>query len=380
MDNEKYQLRKEKSEAMIEAGVKPVIDGFNEYIIPSQTEQGLKYKVTIKNGWYACQCPDNAKDNLCKHILFLKTHLAIKFKEQETRKNTSTSVPCPACENCDIQKNGTRKTIMGLKQRWLCLICGKRFVNTPIQKVKGNEESIITAIDLYMKGVSYRGIADTIRQLFGLEVTHVTIMNWVSCYMGRINDYVNTMKPQVGEVWHADEQLIKAKGKQEYVWNVLDGDTLFLLASNESPTRNYNDARETFQQAKAVAGKKAQLVVTDGAFNYQKAVRKEFATYANPKPHYRYVSIRAKDASNNKIERFHNTFRQRDKVMRGFGGKQKQYAENFKTYYNFVKTHQGLKQTPAQKAGIDQKAEWRELLLKAVQHPMLTTPNSAPEN
>lgn len=36
MDNEKYQLRKARSESMIESGLKPVIDGFNEYLIPSQ--------------------------------------------------------------------------------------------------------------------------------------------------------------------------------------------------------------------------------------------------------------------------------------------------------------------------------------------------------
>lgn len=366
MDNEKYQLRKARSELMIESGLKPVIDGFNEYLIPSQTDKGKKYKVTIKNGWYSCECPDNKEGNLCKHILFLKTHLAIKFKELEAHKNVIIGVPCPHCESHEIQKDGTRKTIMGLKQRWHCQTCGKRFVNTPIQKIKGNEDTIITAIDLYMKGVSYRGIADTIKQLFGLKITHVTVMNWVNNYMTKINSYVNQIKPEVGDVWHADEQFIKAKGKQEYVWNVLDAETRFLLASNESPTRTTADARQTFQEAKNIAGKKAQLVVTDGSFSYEKAVRKEFMTYANPKPHYRYVSIRSKDSSNNKIERFHNTFRARDKVMRGFGGKQKAFAENFKTYYNFVKNHQALNMTPAQKAGIDQKPEWKELLLKTI--------------
>jgi len=45
---------------------------------------------------------------------------------------------------------------------------------------------------------------------------------------------------------------------------------------------------------------------------------------------------------------------------------QKQYADNFKTYYNFVRQHQELKMTPAQKAGINQKAEWKELLEKAL--------------
>ena len=45
---------------------------------------------------------------------------------------------------------------------------------------------------------------------------------------------------------------------------------------------------------------------------------------------------------------------------------QKQYAENFQTYYNFVRKHSKIGMTPAQKAKIKQKVEWKELLLKAM--------------
>lgn len=361
---------------MLKAGVEPVKDGFNEYFIPSQTDKGKKYKVAIKNGWYNCECPDNSKGNLCKHILLLKTYLALKFKAQELKHNVTVATPCPYCESQKLQKDGTRKTFFGKKQKWLCQECGKRFVNNPVPKIKGNEDTIITAIDLYMKGVSYRGIADSIKQFYGLKVTHPTIISWVKTFMAKINSYVGTMQPQVGDIWHADEQFIKAKGKQEYIWNVLDRKTRFLLASNESPTRSYADARQTFQQAKSVAGTTATTVITDGAFSYDKAVRKEFATYGNPKPHRRYISLADRShPNNNPIERFHNSFRQRDKVMRGFKGNQHQFAENFKTYYNFVRNHQGLGVTPAQKAGINQSPEWKELLLKAVRQP---TPTSRP--
>lgn len=362
-----YDLRKTKCNQMLAMGVIPVADGFNEYYIPSQTNSSIKYHVTIKQGWYACECPDNSVNhNLCKHILLLKTFLAIQFKNKEQPK-VAVSNPCPYCASLKLLKDGTRKTFFGKKQKWLCQTCGKRFVNNPLPKIKGNEDTIITAIDLYMKGVSYRGIADSIKQFYGLKVTHPTIMSWVNTFMGKINAYVDTMQPQVGDTWHADEQFIKAKGKEEYIWNVLDRDTRFLLASNESPTRRYTDARQTFQEAKSIAGKKATTVITDGAFSYDKAVRKEFATYSNPKPHRRYISLADRShPNNNPIERFHNSFRQRDKVMRGFKGNQKQYAENFKTYYNFIRKHQGLGCTPAQKAGLLTKPEWKELLQKSM--------------
>lgn len=366
MKNEDYTARKQRSLDMLNNGVEPINDGFNEYWIPSQTDKNKKYKVTIKNSWYSCECPDNQKGNLCKHILLLKTYLAIKLQAQEINKNINITSYCPVCNSNHLEKYGTRKTLIGLKQRWKCLNCGKSFVNSPVQKIKGNIDCIITVIDLYMKGVSYRGIADSLKQLYGLKITHVTVINWVNNYMSRINDYVNNLKPEVSDTWQADEQFIKVKGKQEYLWNVLDSRTRFLLASNESPTRTYKDARETFQEAKALAGKQAKTVITDGSFSYDKAVNKEFRTYKNPEPHYKYVSLRARDTSNNRIERFHESFRQRDKVMRGFKGNQKQYAENFKTYYNFVRQHQGIKTTPAQKAGIQENNSWKELLIKAI--------------
>jgi len=365
MQQKIYELRKQKSLEMLNNGIEPIKDGFNEYFIPSQSAKNKKYRVTIKGGWYSCECPDNGvSKNLCKHILLLKTYFAVKLK---LRKETLVvSHPCPQCNSNNIQKDGTRKTTMGKKQRWFCRDCNKRFVNEPVSKIKGNEQCVITAMDLYMKGVSYRGIADSLKQFYGLKVTHVTVINWVNQYMARINNYVNTLHPNVSDQWHADEQFIKVKGKTEYVWNVLDNETRFLLASNESKTRTYNDARETFKQAKAIAGKTAKTVVTDGSFNYSKAVKKEFASYSNPNPHKRYVSIKAHDASNNNIERYHGTFRQRDKVMKGFKENQKQYSENFRTYYNFIKNHGSLGTTPAQKAGINERPEWRELLAKSL--------------
>ncbi|MBI4438824.1 hypothetical protein HY640_02745 [Candidatus Woesearchaeota archaeon] len=247
MENNEYQTRKAKSLEMLRSGVEPVKDCFNEYLIPSQSEKGKRYKVAIKNGWYNCECLDDHIGNLCKHTLLLKTYLALEFKAQELKRNMSVATPCPNCEGRRLQKDGTRKTTMGKKQRWLCLDCKRRFVLSPVQKIKGNAEAVITAIDLYIKGVSYRGVADSTKQ---------------------------------------------------------------------------------------------------------------------------------HDSNNNVIERFHESFRQRDKVMRGFNGNQKQYAENFRTYYNFIRKHQELKTTPAKRAGIQEADLWRELLEKATNQPNLNSRDS----
>jgi len=44
--------------------------------------------------------------------------------------------------------------------------------------------------------------------------------------------------------------------------------------------------------------------------------------------------------NNNVLERHHETYRERDKVMRGLEGKEtvSQMLENYRTYYNFVRS------------------------------------------
>ncbi len=261
---------------------------------------------------------------------------------------------CPKCDSELIIRDGNRKCSFGNKQKWLCKNCKCRFVLDPIKKIKGNVESVCMAMDFYFKGMSYRSIQNTLEQFTSIRVTHVTIMNWIHIYMEEINKYVRKLHPDAGKVWHADEQYAKVKGRNHYIWNCLDSKTRFLLANRISNRRNITQARNLFKQAKRVAGKKPKFIITDGFQAYKYAVRKEFATYDNPKPHRRYRTIKQPSGSNNKLERYHSSFRQRDKTMRGFKSKQgaNKYIENYRIYYNFLRKHQKLKMTPAQFAGL----------------------------
>lgn len=240
-----------------------------------------------------------------------------------------------------------------------------------------------------MKGVSYRGVKDSLQQFLGLKINHVTAMRWIQNYMARINAFVDNHQPQVSDTWHADEQIVKVKGKNRYMWNCIDHDTRFLLSNHYSPTRITHDARLLFQQAKDMADKPEEdyripdrTIITDGAFAYDKAVKREFYTHSNPKPHKRYVSLRQKIGNNNIVERYHSSFRQRDKTMRGFKSVDgvETYAKDYKTYYNFIRPHLGLKSTPAEKAGIHETRNWKELLVKSLNQPIRNTPNLPAED
>ncbi|MGC9308557.1 MAG: integrase core domain-containing protein [Thermoplasmatota archaeon] len=60
--------------------------------------------------------------------------------------------------------------------------------------------------------------------------------------------------------------------------------------------------------------------------------------------------------NNNVLERFHSTWRERDKVMRGLfdDGSAERMLEHYRTFYNYIRPHMSLdNKTLAEVAGID---------------------------
>ena len=225
-------------------------------------------------------------------------------------------------------------------------------------------------MDMYVKGKSYRSIANTLKQFNGVVVSQVSVMKWLKKYVRILDEHLKQFNPSVSKTWHADEQFIKVRGSQKYVWNCLDGETRFLLASHVSDKRDNGSATKLFKQAKQTANRKDVTVITDGAFSYNKTIKKEFWTYKNTKPHHRYVSLREKFGNNNVIERYHGTYKDRIKSMRCMKTVEAANAYNtgFRNYYNYIRPHQGLKgKTPAQAGGLDVKPEWKEILEDALE-------------
>jgi transposase-like protein len=296
---------------------------------------------------------------------------------------------CVYCGSENIIKRGIRKNKNGAKQRYLCKNCNRRFVYDAFKRMKVNGKIVTLVMDLYYKGLSLRDIADTIYQFYGIKLHHETVRIWILRFTKIMNDFVKKLKPKVSGIWHTDEQMVKVKGKWLWSWNCLDEETRFLLANAITENRNIEDARLVFQKAKETAKGRPELIVTDGLWSYEKAVKKEFSTWRLPRTlHIRLESVRAK-RNNNLIERYHSTFRERDKVMRGFKAKRtaKELTEGFRTYYNFIRKHHSLNGlTPSQKAEIDLQLDrnrWLSLLKKSMENtqvPMVDKNIRSPED
>ncbi|MBI4362264.1 MAG: DDE-type integrase/transposase/recombinase [Euryarchaeota archaeon] len=362
-----------------------------EYRVKSQTGEG-EYRVwrDPKNLNWNCTCPDFKKQaTTCKHafaVLYSRRLRAQAEYEaaQETPRAPSNGaeapIPnaCPKCGGSEMVRDGLRKTKNGVVQRFLCQPCGFRFtVDRGFSRMKTEPKAITAVVDLYFKGVSIRKIQDHLKQFYGITVSTATPLLWIRKYLKLLSAYAEQQKPKVGEFWHVDEMTanVREKGKEnnyEWVWNLMDSETRFLLACRISKTRYAKDARKPLEDAKRRTGERPKFMVTDGLQAYQEAVSKAFYDKRSPihNPHIRLSSFETKP-NNNILERLNGTVRERLKVMRGFDAEATAGAtlEGWRFYYNYVRPHMGLDgMTPAQAATITVPTEgnrWMSLIENA---------------
>lgn len=236
---------------------------------------------------------------------------------------------------------------------------------------------VCLAMDCYFKGLSYRDIADQFKQFYNLNVSHETIRSWVLKFSERIETYTKKLIPKTSGVWNADETLVLTKmGKNklqptinyDYLWNVMDNKTKFLLASvNSGRSRSSKDAQKVFTEAHIQNGETPVHIIVDGYRGYEDGCRNTFRNYGNERK-VKYTSIkgRRKEINNNAIENLHTHQKELLKVKRGVT-KVQNYANGFKVYHNFIRKGVKDRLTPAERCGIglEEGNRWNTLLIEA---------------
>jgi len=144
--------------------------------------------------------------------------------------------------------------------------------------MKFNPKIITETLDLYFKGLSQRKIADHLKQFDNVSVDQTTILRWVKKYLKLLSKYSEKYKADVGNIWHSDETtvFIKKEGEKKYyqwIWNVMDAKTRYLLACQVTETRYIKDARKPLRQAKEAALNVPDAIVTDGSPHTSKPLR-----------------------------------------------------------------------------------------------------------
>lgn len=374
--------REQRAKAILTKGSPETLDEYT-YLVPSQFDESKKYRVTHIDS-YSCECEDFKRRCIttglyCKHIkaiiLFQKVKSSYDVHDEVKREIELIDAPqgdcCPSCTSKNLIKRGIRQTTSGEKQRYSCKDCEKRFVLSPIKNIKGNAKFVCLAMDCYYKGLSYRDISDQFKQFYGLDLHHETIRRWVLNFSKIMEKYSKTLTPKTSGIWNADETMIrtkKARMDYEYVWNVMDNQTKFLLASvNSGKGRSIEDAQAVMTEAWKQNREKPSLIITDKLASYPDGIHRTFKDWSR-KDRVKHISIlgRRREINNNAIENHHTHQKEFHKVRRGVNEVQN-YADGFKVFHNFVRKGVKDKKTPAERCGIGVKGNrWETMLLNSL--------------
>ncbi len=363
----------------------------DHYQVNSSTGWGA-YQVVRSGKEWTCQCPDYSyRQTVCKHIWAVYFSLNLRQRvittvQPEIDLASTKPEGCKYCASPNVVSIGVRHNTNGDVKRLRCKDCGRDFSdNEGFEGTKGTPKAITLALDSYFKGLSQRDIVDQLKNVEGIEVTQPTIHNWIRRYIEAMKPYLDKLTPQLGGMWHADETMINIRNTEpmkvgqnstlsnySWMWNVMDHETRFLIASEITKHREIEDARKVLAEAKDVAnGQRPDFIITDKLQGYKQAVTSEFFTHKLPRTqHVRLKSIR-EGTNNNIIERLHGTIKERTKVMRGMDTDEsaKLLLEGQRIHYNYLRPHMGLDgKTPAEKAGIDLKLEgnkWAQLIKRS---------------
>jgi len=341
------------------------------WTVCSQSQPGTFRHVRKEGGRWICDCAFfAATGKVCVHVL------AVRYREglQDAASAPKEKPRCDRCRSADVAPDGVRRNQSGDVPRYECRSCGRKFSGREgFHNRRADPEKIALALDLYFRGLSLRKIADHFRQVYNLKLSAMTVYRWITHYSRLAAEWMDAQGARTSDRWHVDETVVNVNGANTYLWNVLDSESRFLLATHISRDRSIENTRAPLRKAKGATPDRPFEVMTDGMPAYPVAVRKELGRKATAadlsvpgalgwspinrnatlNPHHRVPSIRAKE-SNNKIERFHGTEKERTKVMRAFDNESgaSVLAEGFRVHYNLVRDHQALGMTPGEAAGI----------------------------
>lgn len=282
-------------------------------------------------------------------------------------------VSCRYCKSTNLLKRGFRKTQnRGLIQRYYCRNCKKRFViDDGFFRMRNDPQKITLCLDLFFRGVSLRKVQEHLQAFMPHNSSHMSVLRWVNKYPKMISKYTDRLPLKTGYELQVDEMEYKTKGRQSWFVDVLDTETRYMVYSAYVRNRSIGDLKTALLKSKKRTGDQIKVVTTDGLTAYEKIVKHSFG-YNNHTRNWNVTHKRVTASKgqgfNHKIERLHNSIRERTKVFRGF--KSIESANNimkgYEIFYNFIRKHQAIEKCPYELAiptlKLETNNKWKELI------------------
>jgi transposase-like protein len=266
---------------------------------------------------------------------------------------------CKYCGSKNLWLYGKYKE----SQRFYCRDCKRKFAgNFALPKMRSPVTNVGDALQSYFSGMSLNEVKQNMEQQYNYSPSVSTIYRWLDRFIKEAQYKVRDTKPTVGDVWIADETVIKINRKKYWLFDCIDAKTRFLLASHLSPNRGTREARALMEKATERANKTPKVVMTDKLAAYLDGIELAFGADAE----HKQGSPFSVQTNTNLIERFQGTLKDRTKVLRGLKKPEtaRKFIEGWLIHYNYFRPHISLKgKTPAHKAGIVLSAnDWLDVV------------------
>ena len=313
------------------------------FLVKSQTTDAF-YKVEWSRGKWSCECQDYVKrSESCKHIYAVNFLLALP---QIVLSNTrALERKCPYCGSNKTILKGFRYNKSGAVRIRMCKICGRKFKDDLMRNGKGRSSALaVIAIDLFYKRLSLREIRNHLWQVYGVDKPVSTLHRWIVKLTKTMRKAVDGVTLELGDKWLGDETVVKVKGKEKYLWSIMDYETRRYVASLLTEGRGAKEALIVIKKAIRKGGKQPQKLVTDGLESYSRAL-KELPN--NCIEHISNVGLAKQgDCNNNRLERLQGTIKNWTKAKRGLKSQSKTLLDGYHDYYNFIRPHMALSDKP----------------------------------
>lgn len=339
------------------------------FIVKSETNPEIEYKVRWNKKRWTCSCEDFEKHRKkCKHVYAVLYYLSLQDLQVGVKKTGSEKEPCPICGKTDfIIKDGFSESRSGLAQRFYCKKCRKGFSpKTGFEGARGQAFAIILSLDLYYRGLSLRQIEGHFESVYGIKVSHGTVYGWIKRYVELVSKCLEKDKVDSSERWHGDETCLRVKGKHLVLWSLLDSENRLLIAKHISERKSADEATTLLNKGLERTQNAPLEIITDAAPSYVQAIDQKFGKELH-EPVIHVQSSLSGPITNNKLERYNRTLKQRFKTISSFHSKEtaETFTDGFNIFYNNIKTHRVLGITPAEASGLNEGASWAALIKKA---------------
>lgn len=282
------------------------------------------------------------------------------------------TIKCKHCNSKQYTKEGYRQTQnRGKIQKYKCITCHKYFTNDEgFYRMRNSESKITSAIDLYFSNLSSRKVRNYFRRHLEHNSSHVTILDWCRRYTLKVQNYVNTLNPQLSGEFYADDTEIDCEHRKDHFWCNVDWQTRFINGIHYSLFSGEDEAKEFLQ--KATNKGLPKFISTDGAMFYPKVFKKLF--YSNKlhglKVEHKVVNTLKTGKYNVRIETIFSKIKDRVNNFRGLKATWSApiLLAGIVLQHNFIEQHTTIQDYPCQRAKlptINQQNRWLQLIKTA---------------